>query len=256
MLNNKKILLCISGSIAAYKSAYIVRLLIKSEAQVKVVMTEAATTFITPLTLSTLSNNPVYTQFQDVETGEWNNHVELGLWADAVVVAPATAKTLSSMAHGYCDNLVLACYLSAKCPVFFAPAMDLDMFKHQSTQGNIFFINDGTQSHASSRVFEVYVDLGATHTARSNSSDAIRLDISPNPTTGNVIVQAWVEEAGEYEIIVNDIQGKVLLRTNSRMAAGARNVEELRLDSLSSGVYFITLRNGNLQQTKRLELTH
>ena len=125
----------------------------------------------------------------------------------------------------------------------------------QSTQGNIFFINNGNQSHASSRVFEVYVDLGATHTARPNSSDAIRLEISPNPATGKVIVQAWVEEAGDYQIIVNDIQGKVLLQTSAQMSAGARNVEEIQLDSLSSGVYFITLRNGKLQQTKRLELS-
>jgi phosphopantothenoylcysteine decarboxylase/phosphopantothenate--cysteine ligase len=136
-LKGKKILLGISGSIAAYKSALLVRLLVKAEAEVRVVMTQSATEFITPLTLSTLSKNPVLTSFIKNETGEWNNHVELGLWADLVVMAPATAKTLSKCASGHCDDLLTAIYLSARCPVFFAPAMDVDMFGHPSTQHNI-----------------------------------------------------------------------------------------------------------------------
>lgn len=136
-LKDKKILLAISGSIAAYKIATLTRLLIKAEAQVKVVMTDDAINFITPLTLSTLSKNPVYHQFIKNAAGEWVNHVDLGLWADMMVVAPATAKTIAAMAHGYCDNLLVACYLSAKCPVMFAPAMDLDMFAHPSAKNNI-----------------------------------------------------------------------------------------------------------------------
>lgn len=136
-LKGKKILLGISGSIAAYKSALLVRLLVKAEAEVRVVMTQSATEFITPLTLSTLSKNPVLTSFTKNETGEWNNHVELGLWADLIIIAPATAKTLSKCASGHCDDLLTAIYLSARCPVFFAPAMDVDMFKHPSTQHNI-----------------------------------------------------------------------------------------------------------------------
>lgn len=136
-LKGKKILLGISGSIAAYKSALLVRLLVKAEAEVRVVMTQSATEFITPLTLSTLSKNPVLTSFTKNETGEWNNHVELGLWADLVIMAPATAKTLSKCASGHCDDLLTAIYLSARCPVFFAPAMDVDMFSHPSTQHNI-----------------------------------------------------------------------------------------------------------------------
>ncbi|WP_342087130.1 bifunctional phosphopantothenoylcysteine decarboxylase/phosphopantothenate--cysteine ligase CoaBC [Dyadobacter sp. OTU695] len=136
-LKGKKILLGVSGSIAAYKSALLVRLLVKAEAEVRVVMTRSATEFITPLTLSTLSKNPVLTSFTKNETGEWNNHVELGLWADLIVIAPATAKTLSKCASGHCDDLLTAIYLSARCPVFFAPAMDVDMFTHPSTQHNI-----------------------------------------------------------------------------------------------------------------------
>jgi len=137
VLKNKKILLAVTGSIAAYKSAFLVRLLVKKGADVKVVLSESATSFVTPLTLGTLSKNAVVTSFVSSGDGTWNNHVELGLWADAMIVAPATAKTLSGMANGYCENLLLACYLSAKCPVFFAPAMDLDMFKHPSTVENI-----------------------------------------------------------------------------------------------------------------------
>lgn len=134
VLKGKKVLLGISGGIAAYKSAFLVRLFIKAGAQVKVIMTPAAKEFVTPLTLSTLSKNEVFSSFtEDDEDEQWNNHVELGLWADFMLLAPATANTLSKMASGNSDNFLLATYLSAKCPVFFAPAMDLDMFKHPST---------------------------------------------------------------------------------------------------------------------------
>lgn len=136
-LKNKKILLGISGSIAAYKSALLVRLLVKEEADVKVIMTESAKDFITPLTLSTLSKNPVLSSFTKGDSGEWNSHVELGLWADVMIIAPASANTLAKCANGICDNLLIATYLSAKCPVFFAPAMDLDMYKHPSTIENL-----------------------------------------------------------------------------------------------------------------------
>ena len=135
VLSGKKILLGVSGGIAAYKTANLVRLFIKAGAQVQVVMSPASLHFVTPLTLATLSKNPVYSTFYNEEeaTGEWNNHVELGLWADLMLVAPATANTLSKMANGNCDNLLIATYLSAKCPVYFAAAMDLDMYKHPST---------------------------------------------------------------------------------------------------------------------------
>jgi len=136
-LHNKKILLGICGSIAAYKTALLTRLLIKQGAQVKVIMTKAATEFISPLTLSTLSKNPVITQFYTQQEQLWHNHVELGLWADVFIVAPASGNTLAKMANGICDNILLATYLSARCPVFFAPAMDLDMWLHPATQNNV-----------------------------------------------------------------------------------------------------------------------
>ena len=134
-MKGKKIIIAVSGSIAAYKSASLTRLLIKAGAEVQVLMTEAAKGFITPLTLATLSKNPVHSEVASEEG--WNNHVELGLWADAFVVAPATATTLSKMAHGICDSIITATYLSARCPVFVAPAMDLDMWKHPATVHNI-----------------------------------------------------------------------------------------------------------------------
>lgn len=136
-LNGKKIILGVCGSIAAYKAAVLVRLLVKAGAEVKVVMTPPSSDFITPLTLSTLSKNPVLVNFTEDNTGQWNNHVELGLWADALLIAPASANTLAKMAHGLCDNLLLAVYLSARSPVFFAPAMDIDMLKHPATTANI-----------------------------------------------------------------------------------------------------------------------
>ena len=136
MLNGKNILLGITGGIAAYKTSFLIRLLIKGGANVKVILTERAADFVSPLTLATLSKNPVLTSFvrEDEAGTDWNNHVELGLWADLMLIAPATANTLSKMANGTCDNLLLAAYLSAKCKVFFAPAMDLDMYRHPSSK--------------------------------------------------------------------------------------------------------------------------
>lgn len=136
MLHGKKIILGVTGSIAAYKSALLVRLLVKSGATVRVIMTPAAHDFITPLTLATLSKNPVLTDYVKNNAGEWNNHIELGLWADAMLIAPASANTMGKMANGICDNLLLAVYLSARCPVIIAPAMDLDMWEHPATKGN------------------------------------------------------------------------------------------------------------------------
>ena len=137
MLKGKKIILGVTGSIAAYKSALLVRLLKKSGAEVKVIMTPGARDFITPLTLGTLSGNPVLSEFTEGNEGVWNNHVDLGLWADLLVIAPASANELAKMANGLCDNLLMAVYLSARCKVLFAPAMDLDMYRHPATQANL-----------------------------------------------------------------------------------------------------------------------
>ena len=139
VLQGKKVLLGVTAGIAAYKTASLVRLFIKSGAEVQVVMTPAAKDFVTPLTLATLSKNPVYTTFfdEESETKQWNNHVDLALWADFMIFAPLTANTMAKMAKGQSDNLLMAVYLSAKCPIYFAPAMDLDMYKHPSTATNI-----------------------------------------------------------------------------------------------------------------------
>jgi len=137
MLKGKNILLGVCGSIASYKSATLTRLLVKAGANVKVIMTSDATHFITPLTLSTLSKNPVLSRYYKSDTGEWNNHVELALWADILLIAPLSANTLAKFASGLCDNLLTAVYLSAKCPVYIAPAMDLDMWKHPATRSNL-----------------------------------------------------------------------------------------------------------------------
>ena len=136
-MKGKKVIVGITGGIAAYKAAILVRLLIKAGAEVQVLMTEFAKKFITPLTLATLSKRPILVEFFNVENGDWNSHVDLGLWADAMIIAPATANTMAKMSNGIADNLLLTTYLSARCPVFFAPAMDLDMYKHPATQANI-----------------------------------------------------------------------------------------------------------------------
>ncbi len=137
MLKGKHIIIGVTGSIAAYKAASLVRLLVKEGAEVKVVMTELARQFITPLTMATLSKHPVMVEFYNPENGDWHSHVDMGMWADVYLIAPASANTIGKMAHGIADNLLLTTYLSAKCPVIIAPAMDLDMYRHPATQQNL-----------------------------------------------------------------------------------------------------------------------
>lgn len=137
MIRGKHIIIGVTGSIAAYKAASLIRLFVKEGAEVKVVMTELAKQFITPLTLATLSKHPVMVEFYNPENGDWHSHVDMGLWADLYLIAPATANTIGKMAHGIADNLLLTTYLSAKCPVMVAPAMDLDMYRHPATQQNL-----------------------------------------------------------------------------------------------------------------------
>lgn len=137
-LAGRRLLLGVSGSIAAYKAAALTRLLVQAGAEVQVILTESAAAFVTPLTLGTLSKKPVLTSFlRDAASGQWHNHVELGLWAEAYLIAPASANTLGQLANGLCPNLLSAVYLSARCPVFLAPAMDLDMYAHPAVQQNL-----------------------------------------------------------------------------------------------------------------------
>lgn len=137
MLKGKRIIVGITGGIAAYKTSFLIRELKKKGAEVKCILTPASSDFISPLTISTLSQNPVYQNFWNKESGEWENHVELGMWGDLMVIAPLTANTLAKLANGFCDNLLCATYLSAKCPVMVAPAMDLDMYSHPTTDRNL-----------------------------------------------------------------------------------------------------------------------
>lgn len=137
MIKGKNILIGVTGGISAYKTAAVIRLLVRKGASVKVVMTDHSKEFITPLTLATLSKNPVLSDFFDPENGDWNSHIDLGLWADLYLIAPATANTIGKMACGIADNLLLTSYLSARCPVFVAPSMDMDMLKHPATIKNI-----------------------------------------------------------------------------------------------------------------------
>jgi len=137
MLKGKKILIGVTGGIAAYKTATVIRMLVKEGCAVKVIMTEHAKDFITPLTLATLSKNPVLTEFYTPVNGSWNSHVDLGIWADLFLIAPATANTIGKMANGIADNLLLTTYLSSRCPVFVAPSMDMDMLEHLATKANI-----------------------------------------------------------------------------------------------------------------------
>ncbi|PRY49830.1 phosphopantothenoylcysteine decarboxylase/phosphopantothenate--cysteine ligase [Arcticibacter pallidicorallinus] len=157
MLEGKKILLGVCGSIASYKSAILTRLLVKAGADVKVIMTQDATHFVTPLTFSTLSKNPVFSTYFKADSGEWNNHVELALWADFMLIAPITANTIAKLANGHCDNLLSAVYLSAKCPVFFAPAMDLDMWLHPAVQRNVSLL----ESYKNKQIKPAYGELAS-----------------------------------------------------------------------------------------------
>jgi phosphopantothenoylcysteine decarboxylase / phosphopantothenate---cysteine ligase len=201
MLAGKKILLGVTGSIAAYKSAVLTRLLVKAGAEVRVLMTAAAKDFITALTLSTLSKNPVLSEFQNGSTGEWYNHVELGLWADALVIAPASANTLSKMANGNCDNLLLATYLSARCPVFFAPAMDLDMLKHNATVGNI----EKLKSYGNFLITPAHGELasGLTGFGRMAEPEEILTILDQHFTKANILAgkSALVTAGPTYEAI-------------------------------------------------------
>lgn len=137
MLKGKKILVGVSGGIAAYKTATVIRLLVREGAEVRVIMTDHAKDFITPLTLATLSKNPVLSEFYDPGNGDWNSHIEMGLWADLFIIAPATANTIAKMAGGIADNLLLTTYLSTRCPVIVAPSMDADMLGHEATKKNL-----------------------------------------------------------------------------------------------------------------------
>ena len=215
MLKGKNIIVGITGSIAAYKSAELVRLFKKAESEVKVIQTKSSLDFVSPLTLSTLSESRAISTMIDNDSGEWNNHVDLALWADIIVIAPLTANTMAKMARGECDNILLATYLSAKCPVYFAPAMDLDMYKHNSTKKNISTL----QSYGNHLIPSGFGDLASGLVGEGRMAepteiiDQIMHNLSKNlPLSGkNVLITAGptYESIDPVRFIGNRSSGKM-----------------------------------------------
>ncbi len=247
MLENKNIIIGISGSIAAYKTAILIRLLKKEKANVKVVVTENALNFITPLTLSTLSENKVYSTSHNKITGEWNSHVELGNWADLMIIAPASANTISSMANGRADNILLTTYLAARCPVFIAPAMDVDMYKHLATQNNIKALVKNNVKIISSRSGELA--SGLCGEGRMEEPEEIFRVIknyfsSSLPFKGKeVLVTAGptYEKIDPVRFIGNNSSGKMGYAIAEEFAKQGANVK------LISGPVNLSVKNNNIE---------
>ena len=260
-LSGKKIILGVSGSIAAYKAAHIVRGLVKSGAEVRVLMTRAATDFISPLTLGTLSRHDVITS---VHSGEsWNNHVELGLWADAYLIAPATATTLAKLAHGICDSPLVAVYLSARCPVFFAPAMDVDMWLHPATRDNVarlqsfgnhlIDVEDGELASGLSgqgRLAEpdTILTILETHFKRSRDLEGRRILMTAGPT---------LEDLDPVRYLGNRSTGKMGIALAEAAAARGAEVTLIlgptHLTTVVPGVEVVNVRSAREMHAAALE---
>lgn len=256
ILSGKKVLLGISGGIAAYKTPNLVRCLIKKGAEVKVVMTDSAKDFVTPLSLSTVSKNPVHSSFKsDDEDGVWNNHVELGLWADFMLICPATANTMFKMANGNCDNLLLGVYLSCKSETFFAPAMDLDMYKHQSTKesinklisfGNILIppahgeLASGLSGEGRLPEPHEIVDFIEKHYTKNLPLEGKKVLISAGPT---------IEELDPVRYISNHSSGKMgysLAETALSLGAEVKLISGPTNQSISSeNIKIVHIKTGN-----------
>lgn len=247
-MKGRKIVLGVTGGIAAYKAAFLIRLLVKAGAEVRVVMTPSAQQFITPLTLSTLSKHPVLSQFTEGERGEWNNHVELGLWGDLMLIAPTSANTLAKMAEGRSDNLLMAVYLSARCPVAVAPAMDLDMYAHPQTQANllrlqqhgVLLIPPGTGELASGlsgegRMAEpeTIVEFAEATFARANRLSGKKILVTAGPT---------YEAIDPVRFIGNHSTGKMGFALAEELAAQGADV------TLVSGPVALTARHPKIKR--------
>lgn len=247
-MKGRKIVLGVTGGIAAYKAAFLVRLLVKAGAEVRVVMTPSAQQFITPLTLSTLSKHPVLSQFTEGERGEWNNHVELGLWGDLMLIAPASANTLAKMVEGRSDNLLMTVYLSARCPVAVAPAMDLDMYAHPQTQANllrlqqqgVLLIPPGTGELASGlsgegRMAEpgTIVEFAEATFARANRLSGKKILVTAGPT---------YEAIDPVRFIGNHSTGKMGFALAEELAAQGADV------TLVAGPVTLTARHPKIKR--------
>lgn len=250
MFGGKKILLGVCGSIAAYKSASLVRLLIKAGAEVQVIMTQAATGFITPLTLSTISKREVLIDFYEGEGQLWNNHVDLGLWADLMVIAPASANTMAKCSQGICDNLLTAVYLSARCPVYWAPAMDMDMYQHPSTKKNLLRFKEFGNHVIEAKYGELASGLvGTGRMAEPEEITAIlenHFSIN-NPLTGKkamVTAGPTFEQIDPVRFIGNYSSGKMGYAIANQLADLGASV------TLVSGPTTLVLENSNIELIK------
>lgn len=250
MFGGKKILLGVCGSIAAYKSASLVRLLIRAGAEVQVIMTQAATGFITPLTLSTISKREVLIDFYEGEGQLWNNHVDLGLWADLMVIAPASANTMAKCSQGICDNLLTAVYLSARCPVYWAPAMDMDMYQHPSTKKNLLRFKEFGNHVIEAKYGELASGLvGTGRMAEPEEITAIlenHFSIN-NPLTGKkamVTAGPTFEQIDPVRFIGNYSSGKMGYAIANQLADLGASV------TLVSGPTTLVLENSNIQLIK------
>ncbi|TDI69596.1 MAG: bifunctional phosphopantothenoylcysteine decarboxylase/phosphopantothenate--cysteine ligase CoaBC [Bacteroidetes bacterium] len=250
MLGEKKILLGVCGSIAAYKSVSLVRLLIRAGAEVQVIMTQAATGFITPLTLSTISKREVLIDFYEGEGQLWNNHVHLGLWADLMVIAPASANTMAKCSQGICDNLLTAVYLSARCPVYWAPAMDLDMYQHPSTKKNLLRFKEFGNHVIEAKYGELA--SGLVGTGRMAEPEEITAIIENhfsinNPLTGKkamVTAGPTFEQIDPVRFIGNYSSGKMGYAIAKQLADLGTSV------TLVSGPTTLVLENSNIELIK------
>ncbi len=246
MLSGKRIIVGVTGGIAAYKTAHLVRLLVKEGCEVKVIMTQMAKQFITPLTLATLSKNPIVVDFYNPENGDWNSHVSLGLWADAFVIAPATANTLAKMVYGVADNLLVTSYLSSRCPVMVAPAMDFDMFLHPSTTSNLKILKERGVTVVEPSSGELASGLSGKGRMEEpeNIVRALEKMLSPSKRFSGkrVMITAGptVEDIDPVRYITNHSSGKMAYALAEEFAAQGAEVE------LVSGPVYIEAKHASI----------
>lgn len=268
MLKGKNFILGITGSIAAYKAAYLTRLLKKEGAEVKVILTSYGKEFITPVTLATLSNNTVLSEFFSHDDGAWNSHVDLGIWADAMIIAPATANTIAKMANGIADNLLLTTYLSARCPVIVAPAMDLDMFQHPATRANLKMLESygnyiiepasgelasGLEGKGRMEEPEEIVNWLNSFFKKKSRFEGKRVLITAGPTfekidpvrfignyssgkMGIAVTEAFLKEGADVDLVLGPVGEYVTEGLNDWMTGGARKLSQLKITKVKSAV--------------------
>jgi len=281
MLKGKNFILGITGSIAAYKAAYLVRLLKKEGAEVKVVITPYGKEFITPVTLATLSNNSVLSDFFSHDDGSWNSHVDLGIWADAMIIAPATANTIAKMANGVADNLLLTTYLSARCPVIIAPAMDMDMFKHPSTRANIEKLESfgnhiiepasgelasGLEGKGRMEEPEKIVTWLNSFFKKKSRFEGKKILITAGPTfekidpvryignyssgrMGIAVVEAFLMEGAEVDLVLGPVNEQVTAKLSDWVSGDSSSFSQLNIYKVKSAEEMFSVASGLFSKT-------